>query len=54
VAPGSRTAGHGLAMTAIYTHTRPETRREQLEAALSPRAVVAAARAWLRRESAQS
>jgi integrase len=53
VAPGNRTSGHGLAMTAVYTHTRPETRREQLEAALSPRVAVAVARAWLNRVSAQ-
>jgi integrase len=50
VAAGGRTAGHGLAMTAVYTHTRPETRRQQLEAALAPRAAVAAARAWLERQ----
>ena len=50
VAAGQRTAGHGLAMTAVYTHTRPETRRQQLEAALAPRAAVAAARAWLGRQ----
>ena len=50
VAAGGRTAGHGLAMTAVYTHTRPETRRQQLEAALAPRAAVAAARAWLGRQ----
>jgi integrase len=43
VAPGERSAGHGLAMTAVYTHTRPETRQQQLEAALCdrPAAVVA-------------
>ena len=33
--PGSNRAnGTGLGMTATYTHTRPETRRKQLEAAL--------------------
>jgi integrase len=47
VAVGQRTAGHGLAMTAVYTHTRPETQRQQLEAALSNRPVVAVARSWL-------
>jgi hypothetical protein len=48
VAAGKRSAGHGLAMTAVYTHTRPETRRQQLETALAPRPAVAAATAWLR------
>jgi site-specific recombinase XerD len=47
VAAGERSAGHGLAMTAVYTHTRPETRRQQLETALAPRPAVAAAEAWL-------
>jgi integrase len=51
VAAGQRTAGHGLAMTAIYTHTRPETRRQQLDAALAPRVAVAVARAWLGRQA---
>jgi hypothetical protein len=36
MAAGGPTAGHGLAMTAVYTHARPETRRQQLEAALAP------------------
>lgn len=47
VAAGSRAAGHGLGMTAVYTHTRPQTRREQLEAALASRPAVAVAHAWL-------
>jgi integrase len=47
VAAGARAAGHGLGMTAVYTHTRPQTRREQLEAALAHRPAVAAASAWL-------
>jgi site-specific recombinase XerD len=47
VAAGDRAAGHGLAMTAVYTHTRPETRRQQLEAALADRPALAVARAWL-------
>ena len=34
----ARSAGHGLGMTAVYTHTRPETIREQLETALRDRA----------------
>ena len=37
-------------MTAVYTHTRPETRRQQLEEALATRAAVAVARAWLERQ----
>jgi integrase len=49
VGAGERTAGHGLAMTAVYTHTRPETRRQQLEAALTGRSAVTVASAWLRR-----
>jgi hypothetical protein len=36
-AAGERTEGHGLGMTAVYTHLRPETVREQLFAALSRR-----------------
>jgi site-specific recombinase XerD len=52
VTSGARTAGHGLAMTAVYTHTRPETRRQQLEAALSQRPAVAVARSWLQRHAA--
>jgi integrase len=47
VAAGPRTAGHGLAMTAVYTHTRPETRRQQLEAALGSRGAMGVATAWL-------
>jgi len=46
VAAGERTAGHGLGMTAVYTHSRPETRRQQLVAALALRPAVAVARAW--------
>jgi site-specific recombinase XerD len=48
VAAGERSAGHGLAMTAVYTHTRPEAHRQQLEAALSRRPAIAVAEAWLR------
>src|SRR5262249_60024188 len=54
VAPGERTPGHGLAMTAVYTHTRPETRRQQLEAALCNRVTVAVACAWLQRQAGKS
>jgi hypothetical protein len=48
VAAGERTSGHGLAMTAVYTHTRPETRRQQLEAALAVRSAAGVAATWLR------
>jgi len=50
VALGEGSAGHGLAMTAVYTHTRPETCRQQLEAALANRVAEAVARAWLRQK----
>jgi integrase len=39
--------GGGLGMTAVYTHTRPETIRKQLEAAMAARPLLfAAARRW--------
>src|SRR4051794_9950434 len=40
--------GSGLGMTAVYTHTRPETRRGQLEAALEGRPALEVAERWLR------
>ncbi|MBL8823457.1 MAG: tyrosine-type recombinase/integrase [Planctomycetia bacterium] len=46
VLSGSRSAGHGLAMTAVYTHTQPETKREQLFAALDACPAVAMGRQW--------
>ena len=46
---GNRGNGTALGMTATYTHTRPETRRKQLEAALLCRPAVEAARARLAR-----
>jgi integrase len=39
-------SGVGLAMTAVYTHTRPETKRQQLERALANRPALEAARRW--------
>lgn len=42
-----RSAGHGLGMTAVYTHSRPETVRGQLEQALRARPVMDVVRAWL-------
>ena len=46
----SRTYGEasGLGMTAVYTHCRPGTVRQQLEAALALRPALDAARKWLR------
>jgi integrase len=46
--PGSAKSS-GLGMTAAYTHTRPETRREQLESALGRRPAIQVARRWLER-----
>ena len=43
--------GGGLGMTAVYTHTRPETKRRQLEAAMAARSGIAEAPA--RRLSAE-
>ena len=54
VPAGISLPGAGLAMTAVYTHTRPETKRRQLEEALSGRAVIAFAEQWLERNSAES
>jgi integrase len=48
-APMSTTVGGGLGMTAVYTHTRPETKRRQLEAAVSGRPALEIARQWLDR-----
>jgi site-specific recombinase XerD len=45
-----RAPGHGLGMTAVYTHTRPETVREQLVAALAYRPAVVVAREWVSRD----
>jgi len=42
----SRNSTHGLGMTANYTHTRPETRRRQLQAALECRPSFARAIEW--------
>jgi hypothetical protein len=40
-------AGGGLGMTAVYTHSRPETVRRQLETALAVRPAVLEAAAWM-------
>lgn len=47
VASGDRSAGHGLNMTAVYTHTRPETSRKQLTEAVAIRPSSAIAWQWL-------
>ena len=47
-APGGvGSSNGGLGMTGLYTHTRPETLRRQLENALSGRPAVDVARRWL-------
>jgi integrase len=51
---GERSAGHGLGMTAVYTHTRPETIRKQLEGALAGRVALAVAAEWLRGRGQQA
>lgn len=47
VVSGSRSAGHGLAMTAVYTHTSFETKRQQLCEVLDRSPVIAIAKRWL-------
>ena len=37
-------------MTAVYTHTRPDTKRRQLEAALAGRPALEIARQWLAKQ----
>jgi integrase len=44
--------GGGLGMTAVYTHTQPQTMRRQLESALETRAALAVAREWINRRAA--
>jgi integrase len=48
VASGDRSPGHGLNMTAVYTHTRPETCRQQLTEAIASRPSFTVASTWLR------
>ena len=60
VPAGLSTPGGGLAMTAVYTHTRPETTRRQLETAITDRPAVQEAQRrlvemrWEVRQVAQS
>jgi integrase len=42
-----RTAGYGLGMTAVYTHSRAETVRQQLEQAFSGQTAFGVAEKWL-------
>ncbi len=44
ISPGP---GAGLGMTAVYTHTRPETKRRQLEDAMANRPAAVCAMSWL-------
>lgn len=46
-APMAQTASGGLGMTTIYTHTRPETKRRQLDQALSKLLAVESVGQWL-------
>jgi site-specific recombinase XerC len=48
---GGGHSGNGLGMTAIYTHTRFETKRNQLESALSIRPSIDVAVRWLGRNT---
>ena len=45
----TRGSGHPLGMTATYTHSRPETKRSQLEVASMSGPAVAVAESWLKR-----
>lgn len=45
-------SGTGLGMTAVYTHTRPETKRKQLEEALANRPASRFAAGWLKSTAA--
>ena len=49
--PAAHAGGSSLGMTASYTHTRPETRRRQLQVALQNRPATAMANRWLERQS---
>ncbi|MCA9091351.1 MAG: tyrosine-type recombinase/integrase, partial [Planctomycetaceae bacterium] len=48
-ATGSDSRKQPLGMTSVYTHTRPETKRRQLEVALNARSAIAVAQEWLAR-----
>lgn len=46
VASDAKGAGHGLAMTAVYTHTHPETKKQQLFEALAGCPAIAIGKQW--------
>ena len=50
VPAGMPVPGGGLSMTAVYTHTRPETKRRQLEDAMAGRVAIQYATGWLERQ----
>ena len=50
----SSMSGNGLGMTANYTHTRLDTKRKQLEAALVLRPILELSRQWLERMARQT
>ncbi len=50
-ADGSKSGG-GLGMTAVYTHSRPETIRQQLGMATAKRGIVSVAREWIQSRTA--
>jgi hypothetical protein len=50
-ADGSKPGG-GLGMTAVYTHSRPETIRQQLGMATAKRGIVSVAREWIQSRTA--
>lgn len=51
--PVRAAAASSLGTTGLYTHTRPETKRRQLEAAMINRPAVTCARDWLSERSDQ-
>jgi integrase len=48
-ATGNDSRKQPLGMTGVYTHTRPETKRRQLEEALKSRVAIGIAEEWLSR-----
>jgi hypothetical protein len=46
---GELAAGYGLGMTTVYTHTRAETMRRQLEVALAGRVAEESTTRWVQR-----
>jgi len=49
--PSNLSSTRGLGMTAVYTHTRPQTLRRQVENSLKDRPAVEVARRWLAQRS---